>query len=90
MVGLRHCHNHVLGVQSPIHHTTFMKALDDSIRLGTRVALIKYLGQNKKVTSYILHFVGNFSNTFQVGLLSFYKKDTYMNPIITVRQLKIN
>ena len=47
-------------------------------RLGTRVALIKYLGQNKKVTSYILHFVGNFSNTFQVGLLSFYKQRHFM------------
>ena len=40
-------------------------------RLGTRVALIKYLGQNKKVTSHILHFVGNFSTTLQDGELPF-------------------
>ena len=58
-------------------------------RLGTRVALIKYLGQNKKVTSYILHFVGNFSNTFQVGLLSFYKQrhlreSNYYSPTIKI------
>ena len=53
-------------------------------RSGTRVALIKYLGQNKKVTSYILHFVGNFSTTLQVGELPLVNRDTknHMNPII--------